>query len=304
MPDDPWQSSPPAGRIDADGGADNPLIRTLLELVGTAQRRVWLKIPWWDVRVAEARQVLDGLIAAQQRGVDVRVIMRPDRECEAAIKALRTASVVVKLRRNEHAKELLADDRHLFLSMNLTRKEILVNHQVGTVTAEPAQVAQHALLLDQDFAQDQVQASAGEALWREAAGVVPAELLPLLPYTKLNPLQSMAVPVVLDTDRHLLVVAPTGAGKTVIGQVAALRAIKAEGRKAAWLVPARALAAEVGALRETWKAHGVDVVELTGEENLESPRLERADMWVTTTEKFEALYRRGSLASSIKRSAV
>lgn len=132
MPDDPWQSSPPVGRIDADGGADNPLIRTLLELVGTGQRRVWLKIPWWDVRVAEARQVLVGLIAAHQRGVDVRVIIRPDRECEATIKALRTASVVVKLRRNEHAKELLADDRHLFLSMNLTRKEILVNHQVGT----------------------------------------------------------------------------------------------------------------------------------------------------------------------------
>jgi len=38
-------------------------------------------------------------------------------------------------------------------------------------------------------------------------------------HQQLNPLQSKAAPVVLDTDRHLLVVAPTGAGETVIGQI-------------------------------------------------------------------------------------
>ncbi len=222
----------PTQRFDTDGGSDNALIEQLLVLTQGASRRVWLKVPWWDVRVPEAKQVLDALLEAQARGVDCRVILRPDRECEAALKALRTAGVTVKVRRNEHAKELLADDQHLFFSMNLTRKEILHNQQAGVLTREPRDVAQHALLLEQDLAQDQVDASAGEELWREASQVVPRALLPLLPHTRLNPLQSAATPVVLDTDRHLLVVAPTGAGKTVIGQVAVLRAIKLVPRQA------------------------------------------------------------------------
>lgn len=288
-----------AGRIDSDGGPANPLIAKLLTLIDGSHRRLWLKVPWWDARVPEAKRILEALLRAHDRQVQVRVIVRPDAECQPAIKALREAGVEVKLRRNEHAKELLADEQHLFFSMNLTRKEIRVNHQSGITTADPVKIEHYATLLEADFTQHQKGASEGEELWRDAADVVPAALLPLLPHTRLNPLQSKAVPVVLDTDRHVLVVAPTGAGKTVIGQVAALRAMKIEGRKAAWLVPARALAAEVGRLRQTWQHHAIDVVELTGEENLDSPRLERADMWVTTTEKFEALYRRGSLATSI-----
>ena len=52
--------------------------------------------------------------------------------------------------------------------MNLTRKEIRVNQQVGSVTTEPADVAIHAAAMDADFEQSQVAASAGEERWREA----------------------------------------------------------------------------------------------------------------------------------------
>ncbi len=70
---------------------------------------------------------------------------------------------------------------------------------------------------------------------------VPADLAAFLPFPALNPAQREALPAVLGHDRNLLVVAPTGAGKTVIGMAAALRAVIRQGRKAAWLVPQRSL---------------------------------------------------------------
>ncbi len=74
-------------RIDADGGHASPLISQLLDLIKSAQARVWLKVPWWDARVPEAKQVLEAVLNAKRRGVDARVILRPDRECEAADRA-------------------------------------------------------------------------------------------------------------------------------------------------------------------------------------------------------------------------
>jgi replicative superfamily II helicase len=206
---------------------------------------------------------------------------------------------VVHLRAHEHGKELLADQTHLFFSMNLTSKEILTNLQNGVISTEGSEIEEHAFRLSQEIAVSDVELTEGAETWQPASDVVPPALLPLLGRQTLNPLQSKVLPVVLNTDRHVMVVAPTGAGKTLIGQAAAARAVVLENKKAAWLVPARALASELGRLRDEWGRHGVDVVELTGESNLDSPRLARAQMWIVTTEKFESLYRRGSLANVI-----
>jgi len=120
-------------------------------------------------------------------------------------------------------------------------------------------------------------------------------------FDRLNPLQSRAVPRVLATDGHIMVVAPTSSGKTLIGEVAALRSIVSDGKPAVWLLPARALAAEVAAIARRWNALGIATVELTGESNMSSDAVSRAQLWVATTEKFEALYRRASLKDFIGR---
>ena len=228
-------------RVESSGGADNPLVRQMLAMISTAQQRVWFRVPWWDARVAEAAQILEAILAAKGRGADVRVIVRPDPECEAAIKALRSAGASVKLHRHEHAKELLTEHAQLFLSMNLSRKEIRVNAQNGFVTQDTKALNDAVAAFEAEFDKTQALASAGEEIWKAVEDGVPSPLRPFFRYPQLNPRQSKAIPVVLDTDRHVLVVAPTGAGKTVIGEAAALRAIRLEGHKAAWLVPARAL---------------------------------------------------------------
>ncbi|HEX4702148.1 MAG TPA: DEAD/DEAH box helicase, partial [Pseudonocardiaceae bacterium] len=128
---------------------------------------------------------------------------------------------------------------------------------------------------------------------------VPVEWLPYLPFPTLNPAQAQAAPAVLNGRRHLVVVAPTGAGKTVIGMLAALTAIRADGRKAAWLVPQRSLTDELDRELAAWRKLGLRVERLSGEYAVDVPRLRDADLWVATTEKFESICRASSLRTAL-----
>ncbi|MDX2819982.1 DEAD/DEAH box helicase [Streptomyces ipomoeae] len=128
--------------------------------------------------------------------------------------------------------------------------------------------------------------------------LVPAEWAALLPHPSFNPAQAAAVPVVREGTGHLVVVAPTGAGKTPIGMVAALQA-HAGGRKADWLVPQRSLTDELDRELQLWRRRGLRVVRLTGEAAVDTELIRAADVWVATTEKFEAICRAGSLRDAL-----
>ncbi|MFG3292551.1 DEAD/DEAH box helicase [Streptomyces sp. NPDC048179] len=128
--------------------------------------------------------------------------------------------------------------------------------------------------------------------------LVPAEWAALLPHPAFNPAQAAAVPVVREAAGHLMTVAPTGAGKTPIGMVAALDA-HARGRKAAWLVPQRSLTDELDRELQLWRRRGLRVVRLTGEAAVDTELIRAADVWVATTEKFEAICRAGSLRDAL-----
>lgn len=132
-----------------------------------------------------------------------------------------------------------------------------------------------------------------------AEEVVPASWVPFLPHALLNPAQAQAAPLVLDGAEHLLVVAPTGAGKTTIGMLAALRAVLGEGCKAAWLVPQRSLTDELDRELQSWRNRGLRVERLSGEYSVDVQRVREADLWVTTTEKFEVLCRTSSLREAL-----
>lgn len=128
--------------------------------------------------------------------------------------------------------------------------------------------------------------------------LVPAEWAALLPHPAFNPAQAAAVPVLREGTGHLVVVAPTGAGKTPVGMVAALDA-HARGKKAAWLVPQRSLTDELDRELRLWRRRGLRVVRLTGEAAVDTELIRAADVWVATTEKFEAICRAGSLRDAL-----
>lgn len=133
-----------------------------------------------------------------------------------------------------------------------------------------------------------------------AKGLVDDSWLSLLPYATLNPAQAEALPAILG-DESLIVAAPTGAGKTVIGMLSALKEIKGRGHAVAWLVPQRTLTAELDRDLEGWRAQGLKVERLSGEFAIDAAAIATADLIVATTEKFESLCRSASLAEVVKR---
>ncbi|MGW4894721.1 DEAD/DEAH box helicase [Kitasatospora sp. NPDC004240] len=169
----------------------------------------------------------------------------------------------------------------------------------GAVTpaAGPAAYAARDAFAAQWDALDDLPAGDVEA-FVPVGDLVPEAWQALLPHPAFNPVQAATVPAVIDGDEHVMVVAPTGAGKTAIGMVAALTAHE-RGRKAAWLVPQRSLTDELDRDLAAWRRAGLRVVRLTGEAAVDTDLIRGADLWVATTEKFEAICRAGSLRAAL-----
>lgn len=278
-------------------GDEQDLLSCILDLAAGAQDRLWIKIPWWDTSESAAA-VLDEVLDAKRRGVDVLVLCRPESSNDAILRSLRSNDVTVVPVRYIHEKEVIADNVLVAHSMNFTRMEIERNQNSGFIHNDSTVV--HAAVAG--FEQLRSNAAAvqvGDEAWTAASRLLPDRWLKYIDRPRINPLQSKAIPAVLSTDGHVMVVAPTSSGKTLVGEVAALRSILDEGKTAVWLLPARALAAEVAETAERWRKHGIRSVQLTGEVNLSSASIRQAQLWVATTEKFESLYRRSSLSDYI-----
>jgi helicase len=125
--------------------------------------------------------------------------------------------------------------------------------------------------------------------------LVPAQWTEYFTYPSFNPAQAQAVPEILRSEDNLVVVAPTGSGKTVIGMTAALKVVLSSGRKAAWLVPQRSLTDELDRDLDPWRQRGLRIERLSGEHRVDLARLKEADLWISTTEKFESICRTTSL---------
>lgn len=145
---------------------------------------------------------------------------------------------------------------------------------------------------------DALSAEVVQAEYEDASNHIPTELAEHLPYPTVNPAQAQAAPFIMG-EKPAMIVAPTGAGKTVIGMMAAIKEIKQSGRKAAWLVPQRTLTAELDRDLQKWRDMGIKVVSLSGEASTDAQKTKDADLWVATTEKFEALCRASSMKEAI-----
>ncbi|MFE1318345.1 DEAD/DEAH box helicase [Kitasatospora phosalacinea] len=167
----------------------------------------------------------------------------------------------------------------------------------ATPAAGPAAYAARDAFAAQWDALDELPAGDIEA-FVPVEDLVPKAWKALLPHPSFNPVQAATVPAVTEGDEHVMVVAPTGAGKTAIGMVAALTAHH-RGRKAAWLVPQRSLTDELDRDLAVWRRAGLRVVRLTGEAAVDTDLIREADLWVATTEKFEAICRAGSLRTAL-----
>ena len=118
--------------------------------------------------------------------------------------------------------------------MNFTRQEIGRNENSGHVHDDES-VVDAAVASFLSLMANRSAAEVGDEQWTDIRRLVPSDWLRYMNQKQLNPLQSKAVPTVMTTNGHVMVVAPTSAGKTLIGEVAALRSILGEKRPAVWL---------------------------------------------------------------------
>jgi superfamily II DNA/RNA helicase len=107
-------------------------------------------------------------------------------------------------------------------------------------------------------------------------------------------IQQTAIELGLLKGTSLMVCSPTGSGKTLVGELALLRAA-ITGSKGLYLVPLRALAHQVFTLlKERYSSFGLNIGITTGDFQDDGVELSEHDMIVTTYERADSLLRRKS----------
>jgi ATP-dependent DNA helicase len=318
----PASISPPASTsprrfLDCDVAPGGVQVRTipadqgpgfLAELLGEPAARVIagnLGPPPQPATVVERRLLHwckitdpDAPVPAPPAGTDVRVVLPLAPEFARLCARLNAAGVPFRQVRYWWEAETISTvgPQGALVPLRVTAELPAVRRQSAPARGWPAAAARDAFELLWD-----VHVEPQDTAWApvDTAHLVPEQWVRYLPYATLNPAQAHAAPTVLDSGQHVVVTAPTGAGKTVMGMLAALKAILGEHRKAAWLVPQRSLTDELDRDLAAWRSLGLRVERLSGEYVTDIPRLREADLWVATTEKFEAICRASSLRTAL-----
>ncbi len=107
---------------------------------------------------------------------------------------------------------------------------------------------------------------------------------------ELYPPQAEAVEAGVTTGENLVASVPTASGKTLVAELAMLSRV-AQGGKALYIVPLRALASEKSEEFEQFEQYGVDVGVSTGNYQSDGEWLADSDIIVATSEKVDSLVR-------------
>ncbi len=117
-------------------------------------------------------------------------------------------------------------------------------------------------------------------------------------FEKFSSLQMILMPPILETDDNIVVNAPTGAGKTVLFELAILRVMTTSTSSTSnptstdvmvYIAPTKAIVQErVKCWESTFKDYGIRVIELTGDVNtINLDKLSGQVIICTTPDKFE-----------------
>lgn len=129
----------------------------------------------------------------------------------------------------------------------------------------------------------------------------------LYSFSHFNAVQTQVFFMSYHTDENLLICAPTGSGKTVVAELAVMRLLDAhKGEKAVYIGPLKSL---VRQKLLDWKESfenrlGHRVIELTGDSAPELGQIQRADIIVTTPEKWDGVSRQWEHRSYVQKVGV
>lgn len=123
---------------------------------------------------------------------------------------------------------------------------------------------------------------------------LPSELLTFLNkkgLKELFPPQELAIRHGLLEGKNLVISSPTASGKTLIAIMAAYFKVKLEGKKVVYLTPLRALAYEKFSEFSELADMGIRTAISTGDYDSSGEQLGRADIIITTNERFDSIIR-------------
>lgn len=130
------------------------------------------------------------------------------------------------------------------------------------------------------------------------------KLISLFKHTHFNPIQTQVFHSLYHTDQNILLGAPTGSGKTMVAELAIFRVFREHpDTKVVYIAPLKALVKE---RILDWKVRfekqlGKGLVELTGDVTPDMRAIERADVIVTTPEKWDGVSRSWQNRSYVKK---
>ena len=117
-----------------------------------------------------------------------------------------------------------------------------------------------------------------------------------------NPIQSQVFFALFNTDDNVLIGAPTGSGKTNMAELAMFRVFKqTPERKVVYIAPMKAIAKE---RLKDWNLRlskiGKTVLELTGDVTPDLKALMKANVLITTPEKWDGISRNWSTRAYVR----
>ena len=149
----------------------------LLGAISSASSRVWLKVPWIYPPEGEPADLLGALRDCVSRGVEVRVMLRPDASNTATLQNFAAWEMPHRVVRYLHEKELLVDDRLWIFSANFTRRDLILNSNTLYELDSRADIAGVEAAFEIQWRELESKAAAGEEEWTAADRIVPEALL-------------------------------------------------------------------------------------------------------------------------------
>ncbi|MFX1467012.1 MAG: DEAD/DEAH box helicase, partial [Promethearchaeota archaeon] len=127
--------------------------------------------------------------------------------------------------------------------------------------------------------------------------VIPETLESVFPFERFNKMQSTVFNTVFKTDENVVVAAPTASGKTVIGELAILRALinrqDDSNKKVVYIAPYKALSYEkLDEWTNKFEPLGYNVYVTTGETEIEPRKAAKAHIIISTPEKVDSSSRK------------
>ncbi len=124
---------------------------------------------------------------------------------------------------------------------------------------------------------------------------VPDTLQKELGFSEMRPCQEKAIQSGLLEGKSLLVCSPTGSGKTLVAEIAAIKNILENKGKCIYIVPLKSLAAEkFEEFKNKYEKLGVKVAISIGDLDASDPWLAEKDLIITVSEKLDSLLRHGA----------